>query len=53
VKSVYQELNLTKLFQDYEESSYIQLISDIQSFTGSIPKDVFIGFANKIYKRNK
>ncbi|XP_060070259.1 farnesyl pyrophosphate synthase-like [Ylistrum balloti] len=53
VKAVYKVLDLEQLYQDYEEKSYREIIQDIQSFKGQIPKEVFTDFVSKIYKRNK
>ncbi|OWF49706.1 farnesyl pyrophosphate synthase-like isoform X1 [Mizuhopecten yessoensis] len=53
VKAVYKDLDLEQLYRDYEEESYRQLLKDIQSFQGQLPKEVFTDFASKIYKRQK
>jgi len=54
VKSIYEELNLKKLYQQYEESSYMVLQQCIAQLDPKvIPQDVFTTFMNKIYKRFK
>lgn len=51
VKKLYNELNMTKIFKDYEEESYKQLVAMI-SEVRSLPKEVFLDLLGKIYKRN-
>eukprot|EP00027_Filamoeba_sp_ATCC50430_P001633 CAMPEP_0168555068 /NCGR_PEP_ID=MMETSP0413-20121227/8126_1 /TAXON_ID=136452 /ORGANISM="Filamoeba nolandi, Strain NC-AS-23-1" /LENGTH=383 /DNA_ID=CAMNT_0008585871 /DNA_START=26 /DNA_END=1177 /DNA_ORIENTATION=- len=51
VKKLYKELNIEKIFKDYEEESYKQLISMINEVR-SLPKEVFLDLLGKIYKRN-
>ena len=53
VKSVYEELNMKQRYADYEESSYQQLLKLIKMNCTKLPKQVFLAFADKIYKRNK
>ncbi|XP_041365410.1 farnesyl pyrophosphate synthase-like [Gigantopelta aegis] len=53
VKSVYKEIDLETVYRNYEESSYHELMDLIDKCSGSLPKDVFIKFAKKIYKRQK
>lgn len=50
VKKVYQDLNMTKIFQDYERESYQKLLKMIAEVR-SMQQDVFIDLLNKIYKR--
>lgn len=52
VKQVYKELNIEKIYRDYEEKSYRQLKRDIESQT-VVKKEAFEYLLNKIYKRKK
>jgi len=52
VKQVYRELDMPKIYADYEENSYRQL----QSLIGGqsvVPRAVFDDLLKKIYKRTK
>jgi len=51
VKKIYKELNLPKIYKDYEEKSYAQLRKMIEEVR-SMPKEVFIDLLEKIYKRS-
>lgn len=51
VKKLYNELNIPKIFKDYEEESYKQLVAMINEVR-SLPKEVFLDLLGKIYKRN-
>jgi len=56
VKSLYEELNLTKAFKTYEERSYNDILSLISQMPGggsALNPEVFYYFLNKIHKRNK
>lgn len=53
IKQVYKELNLEKVFHDYEEASYTSLKKLIEEKSGALPKEIFTDFAEKIYKRDK
>lgn len=53
VKQLYRDLNLERVFLDFEENSYQEILSLIDLHHGQLPKDLFIAFTNKIYKRNK
>eukprot|EP00118_Oscarella_pearsei_P028578 m.2499 g.2499 ORF g.2499 m.2499 type:complete len:342 (+) comp8712_c0_seq1:71-1096(+) len=53
VKQLYTDLDLPAVYKVYEESSYQSLMKLIDSESGSLPKAMFIDFANRIYKRNK
>lgn len=53
IKQLYNDLDLEKAFQDFEESSYTKILSLIDAYHGKLPKDLFIAFTNKIYKRAK
>lgn len=52
IKDLYNDLELEKLFKEYETSSYNDMISKIEG-QSILPKDVFMPLLNKIYKRTK
>ena len=51
VKTLYREMDLPRVYAEYEESSYRDLLSLINISSGSLPPGVFTAFAQKIYKR--
>ena len=56
VKAIYEELNLPKLFHQYEEEAYNDIINRIGQISGGqsdrrLNPEVFYYFLNKIYKR--
>ncbi|KXJ08015.1 farnesyl pyrophosphate synthase [Exaiptasia diaphana] len=53
VKDIYKDLNLEKVFRDYEETSHERMIQLILEKSQKIPKAVFLEFVQKIYKRKK
>ncbi|XP_043936150.1 farnesyl pyrophosphate synthase [Protopterus annectens] len=53
VKALYHELDMKKLYKEYEEHSYQRLMSLIDQHANNLSKDVFLMFAQKIYKRQK
>lgn len=53
VKQLYKDLDLEKAFTDFEESSYKEILSLIDTDHGSLSQDLFIALTNKIYKRSK
>lgn len=52
VKALYKEMELPKVFEAYEEKSYELIQAKLEKVT-SVPRDVFVLFLKKIYKRNK
>lgn len=52
VKAVYKEMEMEKIFAEYEENSYSR-IKDMLAKVTLMPKDVFELLLNKIYKRSK
>ena len=52
VKALYNELDMTKIFQEYEEKSYQEIRSKMSSAEG-LPQNVFEFLLTKIYKRSK
>ncbi|XP_014692511.1 farnesyl pyrophosphate synthase isoform X2 [Equus asinus] len=53
VKAVYEELNLPAVFLQYEEDSYSRLMGLIEQYATPLPPAIFLGLAQKIYKRKK
>ena len=53
VKEIFAELNIRQVFLDYEEQSYTELLDLINKHSGQLPKEMFVKFAQKIYKRQK
>eukprot|EP00057_Strongylocentrotus_purpuratus_P008957 XP_011663431.1 PREDICTED: farnesyl pyrophosphate synthase [Strongylocentrotus purpuratus] len=53
VKDLYATLDLESVYRSYEESSYNDLMDTINSHSETLPKDIFVAFAKRIYKRNK
>ncbi|KAN0053262.1 hypothetical protein ACTA71_009711 [Dictyostelium dimigraforme] len=52
VKKIYDEINLKKIFRDYEDTSYNLLMEKIKSTCIYVPQGVFLKLLSKIYKRN-
>lgn len=52
VKDLYNELELVKVFEDYEEASY-KIIQEALDKVTLMPRDVFELLLKKIYKRSK
>ena len=53
VKAVFNELDLKGVYAAYEETSYQELTHMINSISVDLPKDMFIAYGKKIYKRQK
>ena len=58
VKAIYEDLKLPKLFLQYEEEAYNDIIARIGQMSGGgsnrrLNPEVFYYFLNKIYKRNR
>ncbi len=54
VKQIYRDLEIEKLYKEYEEQSYTKLNNLISQLDESLVKrQVFTTFMNKIYKRTK
>nr|XP_043890281.1 farnesyl pyrophosphate synthase [Solea senegalensis] len=53
VKTLYNTLQMSTLYQNYEEESYQRLQKLIACHAQNLPHSVFLNFAKKIYKRNK
>ena len=53
VKDVYRDLQLPKVYADYEQSSYESLLALIDDCCGVMPREMFHAYARKIYKRQK
>ena len=39
------------MYKEYEERSYQELMVTIEKGAGSLPRGMFVEFANRIYKR--
>lgn len=53
VKAIYRDLKLDDVYKQYEETSYEEITNLINSIDSAVPKEVFLDFASKIYKREK
>lgn len=53
VKALYEEMNLRAVFTQYEEHSYSHIMGLIEQYAAPLPPAIFLGLANKIYKRKK
>lgn len=53
VKELYETLGMKTAFQEYEEKSYQRLQELINKHANRLPKEIFLGLAQKIYKRQK
>ncbi|XP_028399804.1 farnesyl pyrophosphate synthase-like [Dendronephthya gigantea] len=53
VKEIYSKLNIKKVYQDYEEISFVKLMALIDKAPSEMPKEIFTELAGKIYKRDK
>ena len=53
VKALYRELNLKKVYEEYEEESYRNILQLISDNSGDLPRAMFQEFVRKIYKRDK
>ncbi|KAF7663034.1 hypothetical protein LDENG_00220410 [Lucifuga dentata] len=53
VKALYNTLQLSAVYQQYEDESYWRLQKLIAHYAQNLPHSVFLNFAKKIYKRNK
>ncbi|KAJ1963741.1 Farnesyl pyrophosphate synthetase [Dipsacomyces acuminosporus] len=54
VKNLYKELNIEKVYRDYEDAAIADLQSKISKVDESlVPRDVFTAFLNKVAKRSK
>jgi farnesyl diphosphate synthase len=53
VKQLYKDLNLEKVFRDYEDATYAELMDLIKKEAKGVPEKVFMDFAQKIFRRQK
>ncbi len=53
MKTLYRELNLEAVYRDYEGASYQKLLGMVEkeAVEVGLPKQLFLEFANRIYKR--
>jgi len=52
VKALYKDLDIEKIFKDYEQSSYESLVAQINETQSTIPSACFTNLLAKIYKRS-
>ncbi|XP_063802683.1 farnesyl pyrophosphate synthase-like [Pseudophryne corroboree] len=53
VKQLYEDLDLSTVYRQYEEESYQRLQILISQHANGLSKETFLGLARKIYKRQK
>ncbi|XP_077319919.1 farnesyl pyrophosphate synthase [Lithobates pipiens] len=53
VKALYEDLDLSAVYTQYEEESYRRLQTLISQHANGLSKEIFLGLALKIYKRQK
>ncbi|XP_073408434.1 farnesyl pyrophosphate synthase-like isoform X6 [Dendrobates tinctorius] len=53
VKQLYEELDLLGVYMQYKEDSYQRLQTLISHHANGLSKEIFLGLARKIYKRQK
>ncbi|GCB85393.1 hypothetical protein scyTo_0026041, partial [Scyliorhinus torazame] len=53
VKALYEELDVRGIYTRYEKQSYQRLLTLINQHCTKLPREVFLAFAQKIYKRDK
>ncbi len=53
IKQLYRDLNLEQLFMSYEEQSYLEIQKELEHISPKVPKEVYLIFLDKIYKRAK
>ncbi|XP_067395269.1 farnesyl pyrophosphate synthase [Emydura macquarii macquarii] len=53
VKELYETMGMKAVYQEHEESSYRRLEELIEKHANRLPKEIFLGLAQKIYKRQK
>ncbi|XP_075049703.1 farnesyl pyrophosphate synthase isoform X4 [Mixophyes fleayi] len=53
VKQLYEDLDLCAVYRQYEEESYQRLQILISQHANGLSKEIFLGLARKIYKRQK
>ncbi|XP_077112473.1 farnesyl pyrophosphate synthase-like isoform X1 [Ranitomeya variabilis] len=53
VKQLYEELDLSGVYTQYDKDSYHRLQTLISQHANGLSKEIFLGLARKIYKRQK
>ncbi|XP_063802679.1 farnesyl pyrophosphate synthase-like isoform X1 [Pseudophryne corroboree] len=53
VKQLFEDLDLSTVYRQYEEESYQRLQILISQHANGLSKEIFLGLARKIYKRQK
>jgi len=51
VKELYEELNLPRIYTQYEEESYKIITTHIQQISRGLPHNLFFKILEKIYRR--
>lgn len=52
VKGLYKELDLERVYHNYEEQTYNLICTHIQQMSEELPKELFMDMLHKIYKRS-
>jgi farnesyl diphosphate synthase len=53
IKQLYRDLKIEQLFVSYEEESYRLIQNELVHISPKVPKEVYMIFLDKIYKRSK
>ncbi|KAH3887522.1 farnesyl pyrophosphate synthase-like [Dreissena polymorpha] len=53
VKELFDDLDLAQAFDDFEETSFSEIQTLIETSSGGLPQEMFQALVQKIYKRNK
>ncbi|KAM7236587.1 hypothetical protein CapIbe_012259 [Capra ibex] len=53
VKALYEEMNLSAVYMQYEEDNYSHIMGLIEQCAAPLPPAIFLGLAQKIYERKK
>lgn len=53
VKALYEEMNLSAVYMQYEEDNYSHIMGLIEQYAAPLPPAIFLGLAQKIYERKK
>eukprot|EP00794_Sanderia_malayensis_P016956 gene16956-18663_t len=53
IKKIYNDFQLPKLFEEYEEEVYGKILKLIENNCNSLPKEMFLQLVRKIFKRQK
>ncbi len=53
IKKIFNDYQLPKLFEKYENESYEKILKLIENNCTSLPKEMFMALVRKIFKRQK